>query len=333
MAILQVLKDMQNATGKNRLVIVLDGMGTAIVRRHLDTDGFFQTHFTGTERAIIPATTVAATTAYRTGKMPWETGFVGWSQYYAESDEVVEVFLNTNYYTGEASRLTTHSNTLPCASVVERMRAAGRSAFEVMPAFAPDGCTTFEQWLEKIVATCNRENDAYIYAYWTEPDSAMHRNGTDSAVVHDMLRYMEAAIKSALASIKKPTDVLITADHGHRNLNHFFLSDFPDVAACLLHPLSIEARCASIFVRPEYMADFPAIFNRHFGEHFKLLPKATFERDYLHADSPVRFIGDYVALATGNWGLCQNRNVQTWVANHAGITDEEMEIPLIRIAI
>ena len=331
--IMKTLAEMQAAHGKNRLVIILDGMGVSVMRRALDPAGFFTRNMTGMARAIIPATTVAATTAYRTGKMPWETGFIGWSQYFDEVDEVIEVFLNTNYYTKEASKLPTLSDILPCPHVVDAMNAAGRPAFEIMPAFAPGGCENFTEWLNKIVETCNRETDAYIYAYWTEPDSALHRNGTDDVGVHQMLRDMERDIENAIAKIRNKTDVLITADHGHRNLDYFYLDDFPDVAECLRHPLSIEARCASIFVRPERMADFPGIFNKHFGEHFKLVPKVDFERDYLHAAAPVRFIGDFVALAIGDWGLSQSRDADIWKSSHAGITDDEMEIPIIRVAI
>lgn len=333
MQILKIMDEMQRACGKNRMVIVLDGMGTAIIRKMLSPDGFFTRHLTGCARAIVPATTVAATTAYRTGKMPYETGFIGWSQYFAEVDEVIEVFLNTNYYTGAVSKLAQHPNTLPIPRVVERMMNSGRRAFEIMPAFAPDGCATFEDWLARIADVCNRETDAYIYAYWTEPDSALHRNGTNDAGVRDMLRDMERRIEQTLAQIKNKTDILITADHGHHDLNHFFVDDFPDVAACLMHPLSVEARCASLFVWPEKLAEFPEIFNRHFGAHFKLVPKAEFERDYLYATHPVRFVGDFVALAVGDWGLCQNRDVQLWKSNHAGITDDEMEIPLIRVTV
>ena len=121
MAILERLAEMQNAHGKNRLVMILDGMGVAVRRRLLDKNGYFCRHLAGLETAIIPATTVAATTAYQTGKMPWETGFIGWAQYYSETDEVIEVFRNTSLYTGEVSKMPKTTNTLPCKTVVEEM--------------------------------------------------------------------------------------------------------------------------------------------------------------------------------------------------------------------
>jgi len=331
MAILERLKKMQNDSGKNRLVMILDGMGVAIIKKLLDKNGFFASHLTDTETAIIPATTVAATTAYRTGKMPWETGFIGWSQYFAETDEVIEVFLNKNYYTGEVSKMPQHTNTVK--TCVEQMNADGKRAFEIMPAFAPGGAETFDEWLKQIVDTCNRETDAYIYAYWTEPDAALHEFGENSDNVKTLLRDMEQKVEKAFGKIVNKTDVLITADHGHKLLKHLFLTDYPDIEQSLLHPISIEARAVSLFVKPEKIAEFPAMFNKHFGKWFKLVTKQEFERDYLHAEKPVRFIGDFMALAIADYGLCQNRDVPHYVSNHAGITKEELEIPIIKYVI
>lgn len=335
MAILERLKKMQETQGKNRLVMILDGMGVAIVKKLLDKDGFFARHMIDVETAIIPATTVAATTAYRTGKIPWETGFVGWTQYFSETDEVIEVFLNTNYYTGEVSKMPHHTNTIPCKTVVEQMNADGKRAFEIMPAFIPGGAETFEDWLKQIVDTSNHETNAYIYAYWTEPDTILHHFGEDSNDAKILLHDMEQKIERAFGQIVNNTEILITADHGHRLSKPLFLTDFPDIEQSLLYPISIEARAASLFVKPEKIAEFPAMFNKQLGNWFKLVTKTEFEHDYLHTKQPVRFVGDFMALATADRGLYQNRDTKHWelVSNHAGITKEELEIPIIQYAI
>ena len=59
MQILKRLDEMQKSQGKNRVVMVLDGMGVKIIEKLLKKDGFFARHLTDTETAIIPATTVA----------------------------------------------------------------------------------------------------------------------------------------------------------------------------------------------------------------------------------------------------------------------------------
>jgi hypothetical protein len=329
--ILEVLKKLQEPADKNRLVMILDGMGTAIVKSTLKPNGYFNRNLIGSEQAVIPATTVAATTAYRTGKMPFETGFIGWTQYFSESDEIIERFTNRNYYTGDVSKLPAHSNTLPCKTIVEGMNDAGLRAYEVMPAFAPGGCATFSDWLNRIAEICSTETNAYIYAYWTEPDAALHEFGAGHQRVKTLLENMESDIETAIGKIKNSTEILITADHGHINLEHFFLDKFADITECMERPISIEARCATFFIKPEYKDKFPDIFDKHFGRYFKLVTKEVFEKEYLKSNAPVRFVGDYVALATGHWGLCMNENVPHYAANHAGITQDELEIPIIKI--
>ena len=214
MAILERLKEMQNAQGKNRVVMVLDGMGVAVMEKLLDRDGFFRSNMKGSEESIIPASTVAATTAYRTGKMPYETGFIGWCQYFNEIDEVVELFSNRNFYTWEISKLPVPSNTLPCKTVVEELNENGRRAFEIAPWFM-GGYKTFDEWLNRVVEVCNTETDAYIYAYWPEPDSTLHDTGSHDPSIKNLLREMEQKIEKAFQKIHNKTDVLITADHGH----------------------------------------------------------------------------------------------------------------------
>ena len=54
MAILERLKEMQDNSGKNRLVMILDGMGVAVINKLLDKNGFFSQHLVDKETAIIP---------------------------------------------------------------------------------------------------------------------------------------------------------------------------------------------------------------------------------------------------------------------------------------
>ena len=81
------------------------------------------------------------------------------------------------------------------------------------------------------------------------------------------------------------------------------------------------------------MKVFPDIFNKRFGRYFKLVTKNEFEKYYLHAEQPVRFVGDYVALAISNISLWENRNCPELKSHHAGITDDETQIPIIQITL
>lgn len=80
---------------KNKVVLLLDGMGTHILEKNLDDEGFFRTHFIDSYKTVYPPTTVAATTSIDCGLMPIEHAWFGWDCYYPQVDKNVTVFLNT----------------------------------------------------------------------------------------------------------------------------------------------------------------------------------------------------------------------------------------------
>ena len=92
--------------GHKKIVFMLfDGMGQAIVKRHLSEDSFIRKHYAFTMESTFPPTTAAATTAVLSGKSPIETGWTAWSAYFKDLDKNVILFLNVDYNTDE--KLTT----------------------------------------------------------------------------------------------------------------------------------------------------------------------------------------------------------------------------------
>lgn len=47
---------------QNVVLLILDALGTSIVERHLEENGFFRSHMAGSFDSVYPPTTVAATT-------------------------------------------------------------------------------------------------------------------------------------------------------------------------------------------------------------------------------------------------------------------------------
>ena len=101
---------------------------------------------------------------------------------------------------------------------------------------------------------------------------------------------------------------------------------------------SIEPRCATFFVKKEKVAEFQVEFNSLWKDDFILLTKeealkknifGTGNKHHLFDD----FLGEYIALATGRYMFGYNENLDdenTMLATHAGLTEDEMIIPLIK---
>ena len=327
-----ILDDALSCKPKNVVMIVIDALGDCVLRHHSPC-GFFNAHKKDLLQTVIPATTVAANTTLKTGLMPHQHGRIGWSQYFSETNEVVNIFSNTNFDTDQPSRLSVPSYTPTCKTIVERINEKGQKAYEVMPEWAPNGCKTFDEWCARIRMLCHEDGKKYIYAYWGELDSKLHFNGIGTQVVQQTLDVIEEKLAS-LSTLVPDTVFVVTADHGHKKTQPLYLSkDYPEIVNMMAQPNSLETRCAAFHIKDEYKDIFPHKFRQLFPD-FHLLTGQDFIRllggcEHPHVKDAV---GDYVALATGERSLTWKYEKE-WVmtSEHAGITRDEMMVPLIII--
>ncbi|MBR6257978.1 MAG: alkaline phosphatase family protein [Lachnospiraceae bacterium] len=346
---------------KNVVLLVLDAMGTSIIEKHLEKDGFFRSHFVGSFDSVYPPTTVAATTSILSGQYPNEHGWLGWDMYFPQLDKNVSVFNNNEQLsekedavpTGEypdgrkkwledsvkepvpAAEENVAFKYIPYINIVDRINNAGGRAHAVMP-FLPPFPQTIEEILKQITSLCSEDGKKFIYSYWNEPDGTMHRTGTNSPETHSMVSGLEKMVEETVNSLSD-TLFLITADHGHMDsINHCIL-DYPEILDCLVRKPSIEPRTLNFFVKDEYKEGFPGIFRKYFNDAFLLLTREEVLSENLFGKGNTRegleeMIGDYVALSVSDVSLFNTHiEAQEMPGGHAGLTPEEVIIPLIVI--
>ena len=84
------------------IALLIDGMGTEILKPKLKENSFFRTFLSDSVSTVYPPTTTAATTSFLTGKSPRENGWLGWNQYFADEDDQIILFRHhSEYGTGE----------------------------------------------------------------------------------------------------------------------------------------------------------------------------------------------------------------------------------------
>ena len=327
---------------KNAVILLLDAMGTSIIEKHLSKDGFFRSHFAGSFHSVYPPTTVAATISIISGQYPNEHGWLGWDMYYPKLDKNVTVFTNTDQLAEkngslqepmQAAEFNAPFTYTPYKSIVEKINEAGKKAYFSMPFIEPFP-KDIDEILSRIQDLCKEEGTKYIYAYWNEPDSTMHRTGTKSSKTHDVITDLEEKIEEFAKGLSD-TLLLITADHGHIDCKNFCILDYPDIMKCFERMPSIEPRTLNLFIKDEYMDSFPEVFNKHFGDSFVLLKKEEVLNKKLfgigkdHADLK-DMIGDYVAIAVSDVSVFNtHKEAEEMPGGHAGLTPEEYIIPLI----
>jgi len=323
-------------TYKNIVVILFDGMGMDALGHHLAADGFFRRNLRGEMTSVFPPTTVAATTSIETGLTPAEHGWLGWTLYFEEVDKLVNVFPNVDKYTNrQAADYHVANRYIPYKSIHDKIDEAGIGRSHVVAPYGPDKVRDADEFFAKIRELCAADGRKYIYAYWDEPDSLMHDTGCHSAEVNAYIRIIEEKTEK-LADEISDTLLIVTADHGHIDVNYSLITDHPDIDKMLVRPLSIESRAAVFYVKDEYMDVFPAAFREAFGEDFNLYSKAEVRRMELFGNGTPHpkfdsFVGDFLAAATGETCLNYDRTSRQFASTHAGLDAQEMRIPFIAL--
>ena len=346
---------------KNVVVLLLDALGVSILEKHLDEAGFFRSHLKHKYSSVYPPTTVAATTSMLSGLYPNEHGWLGWDMYFPELDKNVMVFRNQEQRTEregatpdireEDKSIIWGKDSLKESSVVADFDAASKyipytnimdkineandhtCAYASMPYIEPYP-NTLEKILERIKELCDEPGQKFIYSYWEEPDSTMHKTGTISSETHKVVTSIEKMVEEFALELSD-TLLFITADHGHIDSNNLCILDYPEVVNCLKRMPSIETRTLNLFVKEECMDQFPVIFKRNFGNKFLLLKREEALKENLFGVGKNRenlneLLGDYIALATSNTSIFNTHfDMQRMPGCHAGLTVEETCIPLI----
>lgn len=335
-ATLPALDAYLNREYKNVVVILLDGMGVNILNENLEKDGFFCSHLKNSYSSTFPPTTVAATTSILSGRMPCEHGWLGWDCYYPQIDKNVTVFFNVVQGTEEPAadynvpyRYTGYEN------IISRFEKAGKEAHFIAPFFDPFP-DSFPKISDRIKDLCKKDGRKYIYAYFDQPDTTMHDTGCFSEISKDTVKELERQVK-ALCDELEDTLVIVTADHGHINTRSVSITDYPTITDCLVRLPSIEPRALNLFVKPDKKEFFEKEFDRFFGNDFVLMTKQEVLDSHLFGtgkehDCLRGMLGDYLAVAIGDLTIFNTEEeAEHFIGVHAGLTEDEMAIPLVII--
>ena len=292
---------------KNTLVILIDGICFQKVQKFLPTS-FLET--------CLPSSTVPATTLIRTGLVPEQSGLFAWSQYYQETDEIVEVFSNTNIQTKKQSKLTIKPlDTIE--TIVEQIKQkTAYKAYEIMPNFQTT--ETLEAWGKRILESVFEPSDKYVYAYWYHLDSIAHQYGVQSENYQTHLSEIVDFLQSLIKKMPKNSRIFIISDHGLIDTQPLFIDDYPLLKKMLTHPIFLEPRFVGFKVKEENKEDF----QKHFSiPGFSLIPSTNIKT------------GDFIAVANGKYALYQRDFEKSNKAEHGGITPDETLIPFLKIEV
>lgn len=312
------------------IVLLVDAMGTSVLKRHLNEDSFLLSHMFKSITPVFPPTTSASTTSIRTGLMPCETGWLGWNQYFQEKDDNIILFLNRSQYKNNVYPGFSYE-TLPVSFTEDELGDGGTS---IWPGWAEkNACSTFEDMWKKIIETERNEDIKYVYAYWDQLDTLMHREGPSSEQTHDYVKKLDRMTSEYASQLSKHTGLIILADHSQVDVHAENIKKHEELCSCFRHLPGLEPRTAAFYIKEDKKDFFVKEFKRLYGNDFDLYTKEEVMDKQIFGTGNVHlrfeeFIGDFLAIAKGSVSLLygSDREVK---GDHAGGSDEEAMVPLI----
>ncbi len=321
---------------KHVFLMVLDGMGTNVVRKYLHHRDFLKKHMVKKITSIYPPTTVAATNAILTAKTPYENGYLGWSQYFNKEDVYNIVFLNKDYYDDDKEidgNLT--DQYLKTDTIFDYIKKASPDVHihNVFPDFVEHGFKTFEDQVDEVIRISKLEEETFSYVYWINPDDVEHEFGPMSHETKDVLRALNKKLEHMAHYMGDDSVVIIMADHGQINVKPVEFTDNTYLYDMLDKKPSLEPRTPVFFVKPEKKLDFRMMFRKMYETRYILYQSNDFIESGLIGSGikhPMLddFLGDFVAVAI-NDSYLKFKKTSEYKGHHAGLTKGEMEVPLI----
>lgn len=317
---------------KNIVYILFDGMGSRILNRVLDENSFLIKHQISEIDAVFPPTTTASTTSVLSGLNPNEHGWLGWDLYFEKYNKIVTMFLNKIKNTDEpVSKINVSEEIYPYENIIDKINSKEDVTATCLFPFKDMFYKDLDDMTNKIQILCDNEGKNFIYAYYEDPDLVEHFTGTDSNESKDIYKKIND-VTEKLCKKLKDTLVIIIADHGHFNSNVIFLEDYKDLYDLLERDVSIEARACSFKVQEGKQEKFRELFNKYFEKDFILYSKEEVLNKELFGpgnNNANLEIGDFLAIATKDKYFKTNRLEEVYKSMHAGITEDELKVPLI----
>ena len=342
-AILPKLAEKLDSSYQNIVYLVIDGMGARILEKNLPTKSFFRRHQIQTVTSVFPSTTASATTSLITGLVPAEHGWFSWALNF--NGEVVELFRNRNFYT-KAILNNPHFviEKLPYHNLWDNHNTS-RAIHTLLPKVSYKYSAPYQseydslrQMFSKLHKICSQPADKFVYAYYPDFDSTMHRYGTTARPAKKLLRKLEHKIEK-LAKRHPKTLFVITADHGQTDIHSYtYIYQDTEIQECLEHPIAWDSRATSFKIKPNCHERFQQAFQKYTQDYTLLtaeeaIQKGMFGKFQLRPDLR-QYLGDYIAVGkdTGNLMVLKDPGKKHLNrGSHSGMTADEMYVPVIVI--
>ncbi len=354
---LKLLPSGELKNSRDVVLIVIDGLGFEYFRKR---QSFLKNYLVGSMTSVFLPTTVSAITTFLTGVAPQQHAFTGWHMLLKEAGIVTKVFPDFSPRIG-GSPLSEAGfemeEILNQPSFFEKLQVKSFNiihkditASDFQKATSKKarilGYGNLNQFFGQIKKAINSSGHRkYIYAYWWQLDELNHAYGVNSKKANKHFEEIDKKLSRFIGSFKNSdTAFIITADHGFVNTfkkDEIKLEDHPKLKECLTLPLCGEKRVAYCYVHPSKAKEFEKYVKTKLKKYCYLFKSQDLiKRNYfgLFEPNPKLFdrVGDYILILKKNYILSDSitknkKKKRPHIGHHAGVSKDEMLVPLIVI--
>jgi Uncharacterized proteins of the AP superfamily len=325
---------------KNIIVLLYDGFGSNLIKNTLGEQSFLHSNKIKDITSVFPATTTASTTSIITGLTPVEHCWLGWNNYIKSIDKVVTMFWNVIKDTNrKAADFNIVKQEFPYTTIFDKInKTKNAKAYCISPFEGLSyNADNVNEMYDSILKLCKTNEKKFIYAYCHNPDKLMHDHGTKAQIVIDKIHYLNKKTEELSNKLTDDTLLIITADHGHMDIGeHIILNNYPKLKNMLTKDISLEARATNFFVKDNLLKEFKKEFIKLFSNDFILLSRQEVINQQLFGTPTPNeqfydCLGDYIAIGISDKIILSTPYPTPIKGEHAGITTDEVLIPLIVI--
>lgn len=323
----KLLKD-NDVPRKKLAVILLDGYGSYIQESVKDVSSYILDNKYTEITSVFPPTTVAATTAFLTGKFPCETGWLGWIQKLPMYNVPVRMFNSDFVDSGIVSPLKSYEF-LPTTDLISLIddytldyKANKLMSFLLKP-------LTSESFIKEANIMLNK-ND-FTYLYYVEPDGSLHDYGVNSPNIKPVIKEVNSIVKT-LAEQNKDTLFIVIADHGHIYTKYLVLENYTDLYDMLEYKFNcLESRACMLYIKKDMIDKAGKLINKYFSkDDFDIYSKQEIIDNKIFGvgiNNPhfEELLGDYLIVSKKDIGIA-DKFAEKLVSHHAGGTSFESRI-------
>ena len=329
---------------ENIILILFDGLGSRILDKILNKDSILLKNRIKEITSVFPSTTASSTLSIQTGLNPSEHGWLGWFNYISPIDSVIQLFWDVEKGHSSKSKknqefLKIKEKYLSPKKLVEIIKEKNNDTYSISP-YDEYKYKTLEEMFEIIKEKLNIKNDKkkFFYVYNPQPDSTMHREGSDSIEVENIIWEINFLLEKFYEeNLDKNSIIIIVGDHGHINVDYINLKNYPDIKELMEKDIYIENRCPMFKIKKGKENLFKELFEKYFGKYFYLLSKEDIIKNKIFGDVKYKenelfqsSLGDFMAINKGNNNKAfLGFNDFPLASIHGGNADVEVYIPLI----